>query len=163
VEPDGVVLRGAVAGDLARLRALASSEAAEPWLGVGAADQLAGAMEAGEMRVVEHPPGAAVGAARLVVVNRRSRIGEVKALMLEPGARGRGLAVAALHALAAEAFGRLELHRLQAEVYAFNEASLRVFDRAGFTREGVRRAAYDRHGAWQSSVLFGLLAEDAGR
>jgi RimJ/RimL family protein N-acetyltransferase len=35
-----------------------------------------------------------------------------------------------------------------------------VFERAGFMREGVRRRAYDRAGAWQDGVSFGLLADD---
>jgi RimJ/RimL family protein N-acetyltransferase len=38
--------------------------------------------------------------------------------------------------------------------------ALRSFDAAGFTRDGVRRRAYDRHGAWQDGIQFGLLADD---
>jgi hypothetical protein len=38
--------------------------------------------------------------------------------------------------------------------------ALRTFDAAGFTRECVRRRAYDRHGAWQAGVRFGLLTDD---
>jgi hypothetical protein len=40
------------------------------------------------------------------------------------------------------------------------EHGIRVFERAGFTRESIRRAAYDRHGAWQDGILFGRVAED---
>jgi len=55
-----------------------------------------------------------------------------------------------------------EIHRIEAEVYGFNTAAVRVFERAGFTREGVRRQAYDRHGAWQDGVRFGLLSHELG-
>ena len=40
-----------------------------------------------------------------------------------------------------------------------NEAALRAFDAAGFTREGVRRGAWLRDG-WQDGVHVGLLAEE---
>jgi RimJ/RimL family protein N-acetyltransferase len=79
--------------------------------------------------------------------------------MVDPAARGRRLGVAILKAVARDAFAR-GVHRLEGEVYGFNEPALRTFDSAGFVREGVRRRAYDRHGAWQDGVRFGLLADD---
>ena len=52
------------------------------------------------------------------------------------------------------------LHRVEAEVMGINDAAKGVFERAGFVREGVRRRAYDRHGAWQDGVRYGLLVEE---
>ena len=92
-------------------------------------------------------------------MNRRSRIASIETLMVDPRARGRRLGVAILKAVARDVFAR-GVHRLEGEVYGFNEPALRTFDAAGFTREGVRRRAYDRHGAWQDGVRFGLLADD---
>ena len=37
---------------------------------------------------------------------------------------------------------RLGFHRLQMEVYGFNERALGHAERSGWTREGVRRKAY---------------------
>ena len=54
----------------------------------------------------------------------------------------------------------LGFHRLQMEVYGFNERAMRHAERSGFTREGVRRKAYWRDGGWVDGVLFGLIAED---
>jgi hypothetical protein len=65
--------------------------------------------------------------------------------------------------LAARLFAPRGLHRLEAEVYGFNEAAQRVFERAGFVEEGVRRRAYDRAGRRQDGVRFGLLAEEFSR
>jgi RimJ/RimL family protein N-acetyltransferase len=45
-------------------------------------------------------------------------------------------------------------------VYAFNERALRLAERAGWVREGVRRRAYRRGDAWVDGVLFGVVAED---
>ena len=41
-----------------------------------------------------------------------------------------------------------------------NADGKRVFLRAGFTYEGARRAAYDRHGDWQDGARFGLLSHE---
>jgi RimJ/RimL family protein N-acetyltransferase len=54
----------------------------------------------------------------------------------------------------------LGFHRLELEVYGFNERALVQFERAGFVREGVKRRAYWRHGTWVDGILFGLVRED---
>lgn len=72
-------------------------------------------------------------------------------------ARGRGVASRALALAVGHAFGSLGLHRLQADVLAGNDASLRILERAGFAREGLRRARPHRDGRNDCHVL-GLLA-----
>ncbi len=54
----------------------------------------------------------------------------------------------------------LGYHRLQLEIYGFNERAIAHAERSGFVREGVRRQAYWRHGEWVDGVLFGLLADE---
>ncbi len=66
---------------------------------------------------------------------------------------------------AARAFQRLlveELgyHRLELEIYAFNERACAHAERAGFVREGRKRKAYLKDGEWVDSVLYALLAEE---
>ncbi|MBI5105514.1 MAG: GNAT family N-acetyltransferase [Solirubrobacterales bacterium] len=156
-----MTLRDATAADLPWLRGLVAGDAAAPFLSTDAAADLE-ALPGGdrERLLVIEDDGAPAGAVRVVVVNRRSRIADIRTLVLDPAARGRGLAVATLRALADRYLRDEGLHRLEAEVYGFNQPALRAFTAAGFTREGVRRRAYDRHGAWQDGVRFGLLADD---
>ena len=120
-------------------------------IAAGATDEAALVIEADDRRV---------GLVRWRTTNRRSRIAVVTGLMVDPAARGRGIATAALRALAGTLFIDHGFHRVEAEVYGFNDAALRAFDRAGFARDGRRRKAYDRHGAWQDGVLYGRLADD---
>jgi RimJ/RimL family protein N-acetyltransferase len=54
----------------------------------------------------------------------------------------------------------LGYHRLQMEIYGFNERAKTHAERAGWVREGVRRHAYERHGDWVDGVLYGIVAED---
>jgi RimJ/RimL family protein N-acetyltransferase len=107
--------------------------------------------------------GAAAGTVTWELVNARSRIASVSALAIDPSVRGRGVGLAAARALQRLLFGERGLHRLQMEVYGFNERGLRHAERAGWVREGVRRRAYRRGEAWVDGVLFGLLEDDLGR
>ena len=54
----------------------------------------------------------------------------------------------------------LGLHRLELEIYGFNERAVRHAERSGFVREGVKRKAYRRHGDWVDAVLFSMLRDD---
>ena len=148
-----MTLRPAAAADLPHLQGLARSDAVRPYLAFAADERLAAAME--DMLVAEASGGFA-GGARLARANERNRIWELSLVMLDPVFRGRGLGAAMLRALALRAFDS-GAHRVQAEVLGSNAAGIAAFERAGFTREGVRRAAWDRDG-WQDGVHFGVLA-----
>jgi RimJ/RimL family protein N-acetyltransferase len=156
---DDVRLRPATSADLGWIEDLARHESVAATLSTTAADGLAGALAEGELWIAETPVGRRVGAVCAATVNRRSRIAAIRTLMVHPDFRGRRVGAAILHAVARDAFAR-GVHRLEGEVYGFNEPALRTFDAAGFTREGVRRRAYDRHGDWQDGVLFGRLADE---
>jgi len=80
--------------------------------------------------------------------------------MIAPEERGRGIAERAARLLSRHLIREQGYHRVQLEVYGFNERGQRLFERAGFVREGVRRKAYWRHGAWQDGIHFGLVEED---
>ena len=95
-------------------------------------------------------------------VNRRSRIASVGGLAIAPRLRGRGVGVDAARALQRHLIRDVGFHRIQMEVYGFNERSLRHAERAGWVREGLRRKAYWRDGEWVDGVLFGLVEEDLG-
>jgi RimJ/RimL family protein N-acetyltransferase len=93
-------------------------------------------------------------------INERSRIARLGGLAIHPDFRGRRLADEAARLLQRHLLGELGFHRLELEIYAFNERAVAHAERAGFVREGLRRKAYLRHGTWNDAVLFGLTAED---
>jgi RimJ/RimL family protein N-acetyltransferase len=92
--------------------------------------------------------------------NERSRIADLGGLAVHPDFRGGKVADEAARLFGEYLFDELGFHRLQLEVYGFNERALRHAERAGFAREGVRRNAWWRNGEWVDGVLFGLVAED---
>ena len=104
--------------------------------------------------------GERAGTMRFSRSNARSRIADLGGLAVHPGFRGRGVGDEAARVLQRHLLDDLGFHRLQLEIYGFNERALRHAERSGFVREGVRRKAYWRHGEWVDGVLYGLVAED---
>jgi RimJ/RimL family protein N-acetyltransferase len=92
--------------------------------------------------------------------NRRSRIADLGGLAVHPDFRGRRVGDEAARLLQRHLFDDLGYHRLQLEIYGFNERAQRHAERSGFAREGVRRKAYWRNEQWVDGVLYGLVAED---
>jgi ribosomal-protein-alanine N-acetyltransferase len=77
-----------------------------------------------------------------------------------PHAR-QGLMSAAVRAVIGYGFTTLRLHRIEASCLPHNQASIRLLERTGFTREGYARAYLRINGVWQDHLLYGLLDSDA--
>jgi [ribosomal protein S5]-alanine N-acetyltransferase len=70
---------------------------------------------------------------------------------------GRGITTAAGRALIARLRLGGEFARLQAAVFAWNPASMRVLEKLGFSREAVLRASVYKDGELIDSVMYALL------
>ncbi len=103
--------------------------------------------------------GVPAGTVEFELVNRRSRIASIGGLAVHPDFRGGAIAGEGTRLFQRYLF-ELGFHRLQLEIYGFNERAMRHTERAGFVREGVRRKAYWRNEQWVDGILYGLVAED---
>ncbi|WP_243061660.1 GNAT family N-acetyltransferase [Humibacter sp. RRB41] len=77
--------------------------------------------------------------------------------VFHPAVHGRGYATEATTALLGIAFGELGAHRVYAELDAANEASARLCDILGMTREALLRERDHIDGEWHDVAIFGLL------
>jgi RimJ/RimL family protein N-acetyltransferase len=77
--------------------------------------------------------------------------------VVAPPARGRGAAGRSIDLISRWAFDALGLARIEAVIDVTNEASLRVAERAGYMREGVRRSAYFKDGVRADLAIYSLL------
>ena len=111
-------------------------------------------------RFVIEVDGQPAGLMGFQVANRRSRIADLGSLAVHPSFRGRRVADEAALLFQRHLLDELGYHRLQLEIYGFNERALAHAERAGFIREGVRRKAYWRNGEWVDGVIYGLVRED---
>jgi RimJ/RimL family protein N-acetyltransferase len=77
--------------------------------------------------------------------------------------RRRGIGARGTRLLAEWALTKLGLERLELLANPRNEASQRLAERAGFTREGTLRLYRRRHGVREDLVMFSMLVEDLER
>ena len=73
---------------------------------------------------------------------------------------GRGYGTEAAGLALAFAFDELNLHRVQATAFTYNERSIALFEKLGFRREGAFREFLHRDGERFDMLLYGLLARE---
>jgi RimJ/RimL family protein N-acetyltransferase len=111
-------------------------------------------------RFVVEADGERAGMLGFHVANERSRIARLERLAIHPRFRGRRLADEAARLCQRLLLEELGFHRLELEIYAFNDRACAHAERAGFVREGRKRRAYRYEGEWVDSVLYALIPED---
>ena len=82
--------------------------------------------------------------------------------LLAPTARGRGAATRAVRLLSRFAFESLGAERIEIIAEPENRASLRVAERAGFTREGMLRRYRPVRDVRRDMVMYSLLPGELG-
>jgi RimJ/RimL family protein N-acetyltransferase len=164
-----VAIRRARSDDLDFLVELVAHEEVEPFLAAGRphdrealADDIernASEPEAHGLFVIE-VDGHLAGTMRFSSRGGRNRIADLGGLAVHPDFRGRRVADEAARLFQRHLFDELGFHRLQLEVYGFNERAMEHAERVGFVLEGRKRRAYERHGEWVDGVIYGLTVED---
>jgi ribosomal-protein-alanine N-acetyltransferase len=177
IEGDGVVLRTPQMMDFpewAQLREH-SRDFLTPWEPIWPADDLTRAAFRRRLRrytedarqdlayaffVFRRSDDALVGGLTLANVRRGvAQAGSLGYWMGEPFA-GQGYMSRAVRALIPFGFGPLRLHRLEAACIPTNNASIRLLERCGFSREGLARRYLCINGLWQDHFLYALLNSD---
>lgn len=75
----------------------------------------------------------------------------------------RGFMFEGIELVLAYAFREVGLHRVEANVQPTNERSIRLVERAGFTREGLSPRYLKIGGRWRDHVRFAVLADEPRR
>jgi RimJ/RimL family protein N-acetyltransferase len=81
-------------------------------------------------------------------------------VIVAPEARGQGYGTEGQRLLVRYLFSHTQLNRIEAETDIGNLAEQRALEKAGFTREGVRRGVSFRAGQWRDGVLYGIVRAD---
>lgn len=81
-------------------------------------------------------------------------------ILIGRGGRDRGLGTEATRLIVDHGFRVLGLHRIHLYVYTFNPRAVRVYEKAGFTAEGVDREVLWHDGGWVDAVRMSMLEHE---
>ena len=147
----------------------------EPWEPRWAPDELDRAAWRNRVRRYREEQAAGTATAFLIFENANGRLvggitignirygvsqsAQIGYWMGEPHA-GKGFMQDAIKTLLSHAFGRMRLHRIEAACIPGNARSIRVLEKAGFTREGLLHSYLRINGVWQDHYLYALIADE---
>ena len=103
--------------------------------------------------------GEAVGTIILSEIDQKNGTGHIHIKMTK-NARGRGYATDAINTLVKYAFDELRLHCIYANILVYNEASVRLFEKCHFQRDGLLRARVYKKGKYIDVFSYSRLADE---
>jgi RimJ/RimL family protein N-acetyltransferase len=176
IEGNGIRVRRATRDDLDFMLEVFEHDDVRPFLAAGGAfdrEELLGELEKQErepsafgrflIEVREGDEWRRAGTMGFKRLNERSRIAQLERLAVQADFRGRHLADDAARLFQRHLIFDLGFHRLQMEIYGYNERAQRHAERAGWIREGVKRKAYRREDEWIDGIMYGIVREDLER
>lgn len=104
--------------------------------------------------------GSLAGQARLDALNTADRRGWLAIGLLQESDLGRGIGRRAIELLPQEAFGPMDLHRVELRVLAYCGRAIRYYEACGFSRDGIKRESALIDGAWQCGRIMSILKQD---
>jgi RimJ/RimL family protein N-acetyltransferase len=87
----------------------------------------------------------------------RHGVARLARVSVNPACRGSGLAAPFLRLILARVFVLPGFERVELNVYSFNTAAIRTYERLGFVREGVRRSSVRVGAERWDTAMFALL------
>lgn len=101
-----------------------------------------------------------IGLAGIVLSLDRFRLGEIY-YELHPDFWGKGYGTEISKKLIKTGFNSFNLHKVEAGVATGNINSIRILEKCGMTREGLRRKILPIRGEWKDNYHYGIVEDDA--
>lgn len=102
----------------------------------------------------------AIGTIILSDIDQKNAIGHIHIKMSKDGGRGKGYGTDAVNTMVQYAFEELRLNCIYANILSYNEASIKLFERCGFKRDGVLRQRVFKKGRFVDMLAYSKVADD---
>ncbi|AHH94754.1 GNAT family protein [Kutzneria viridogrisea] len=113
-----------------------------------------------DLAIVERATGEVAGEVVLNNLDLDNHSCSFRILLVGARFYGRGLGSEATRLVLGHAFEVVGVHRVELEVYSFNPRARRVYEKAGFVHEGIKRHALLWLGEWVDAEIMSVLAEE---
>ncbi len=110
-------------------------------------------------KIVKKDSGEFIGMAGMTLSANRFKLGEIYYELL-PSQWDRGYATETAKTLIKSGFENFRLHKVEAGVATENLRSIKVLEKAGMTREGLRRKILPIRGEWKDNYHYAIVKDD---
>lgn len=101
-----------------------------------------------------------IGSTGLFGIDAKNRSATFGIAVADPQAQGQGYGREATELVLRFGFDELNLHRIQLNVFAFNDRAIRLYRSVGFQEEGRQRDALFRGGRYHDCITMALLEDE---
>lgn len=110
-------------------------------------------------KIVKKDSDEFIGMAGITLSANRFKLGEIY-YELFPSQWGQGYATEVAKTLIKAGFDNFNLHKVEAGVATENIRSIRVLEKSGMTREGLRRKILPIRGQWKDNYHYAIVEDD---
>ncbi len=112
------------------------------------------------MFLITNKLGESIGICGLIHVNSKDNNASVAIIVGEKKYHNKGLGTEILELLVSYGFNKIKLHKIDAEVFEYNENSLHLFKKMNFKQEAIVRDSLWRKGKWWNIHKFSLIRNE---
>jgi RimJ/RimL family protein N-acetyltransferase len=112
-----------------------------------------------DWKIIRKESGEFIGLAGISLSADRFRLGEIY-YKLFPSHWGQGFATEIAKTLIKAGFDDFHLHKVEAGVATENIRSIRVLEKSGMTKEGLRRKSLPIRGQWKDNYHYAIVEDD---
>lgn len=110
--------------------------------------------------MIIEPDGHIIGETVINQINWKLRSANFRIAIFHPNDRGKGIGSWVIEKTRDFAFEKLNLHRLELDVFSFNPRAEKSYIKAGFKREGVLRDSIMDKNEFADDILMSILEDE---
>ncbi|WP_134684307.1 GNAT family N-acetyltransferase [Brevibacillus migulae] len=101
-----------------------------------------------------------IGDIALQDFDRNNRNCNIRLMIDSARFQGKGYGSEAMLLMLDYGFGICNMHRIELNVFSYNERAIHVYEKLGFRREGIQREALYYNHAYHDSILMAMLEDE---
>lgn len=110
--------------------------------------------------LLQNPEGKIIGETMINEIDEELRCANFRIAIFQPNELGKGIGTWATEMTRDFAFEKLNLHRLELDVFSFNPRAKRTYEKAGFQVEGILKDAVVDGNTYADDILMAILEEE---
>ncbi len=101
-----------------------------------------------------------IGLVSITNIDWVNRSGVLHVMIGESNNRGKGAGTYAVNEMVRHSLYDMNLNRLELSVLSMNQRAINLYEKVGFTKEGIKRRAVYKNGSFVDVVIMAILREE---